>query len=164
MNAEGGVGRGIVVLGDRLSTTLNGVTPLDVIDAGVKSCVLLAFEFSTRGAGEPLRSTAGDLGGTCGGNSISPGKLAVSTFSNGFGLAMGLMIGDNGFPGALSVSEEIGEVVCWDRTGEGPVTQETIASPKGPALQFVPGALHDLSWPKVSCDSWRRGGLPGIVA
>lgn len=39
-----------------------------------------------------------------------------------------------------------------------------MASPKGPVRQFVPGALQDLSCPKVSCDSWRRGGLPGMVA
>lgn len=112
MNADGGVGSGMMLFGDRLSTALSGVFPPDVMEAGVRSWVLLAFEFSTRGAGEPLRSTAGDLGGTCGGNSASAEKLAVSTFNNGFGLATGLMIGDRGFPGALRASEGSGGVVC----------------------------------------------------
>jgi hypothetical protein len=49
----------------RGATTLDGgVLPPDVIDAGVISWVLLGFEFRTRGVGEPLRSAAGDLGGT----------------------------------------------------------------------------------------------------
>src|SRR5690349_19241273 len=39
-----------------------------------------------------------------------------------------------------------------------------MASPKGPARQLVPGALHDLSWPKASWDICRRGGRPGMVA
>lgn len=38
-----------------------------------------------------------------------------------------------------------------------------MASPNGPALQLVPGALQDLSWPKVSCDRFLRGGRPGMV-
>jgi hypothetical protein len=154
VNTVGGVGSGRIVFGERrISTALKGVFPPEVIEAGVKSCVLLAFEFSMRGVGEPLRSTAGDFGGTCGGNSRSPGKLAVSTLSVGFGLAIGLTMGDKGFPEALGVSREVAGVFCSDWVAEGPVTHETIASPKGPALQFVPGALHDLSWPKASCDS-----------
>lgn len=144
MNTDGGVGRGKVAFGERLSSALSGVFPPDVKEAGVMSCVLLAFELRTRGAGEPFRSTAGDFGGTCGG-SPSPGKLAVSTFNSGLGLAIGLRIGDSGFPAIFEVSEEIGAVGGWVRTGEGPVTQDTIASPKGPTFQFVPGALHDLS-------------------
>lgn len=163
VNAEGGVGRGMACGDRRASTALKGVFPPEVMD-GVMSCVLLAFEFSMRGEGEPLRSTAGDLGGTCGGSSRSPGTLAVSTFNSGFGLERGLIIGDSGFAEALGVSDTMTGVVCWDWVGEGPVTQETMASPKGPTLQLVPGALQDLSWPKFSYDSWRRGGLPGIVA
>lgn len=93
--AEGGVGRGMTPLGDRRSSdALWGLTPPDDMDAGVMSCVLLDFEWRTRGAGEPLRSRAGDLGGTCGGSS----KLVVSTLSKGFGVAPGLRIGDKGFP------------------------------------------------------------------
>lgn len=42
--------------------------------------------------------------------------------------------------------------------------QEIIASPNGPVLQAVPGALLDLSWPNASYEGLRRGGLPGIVA
>jgi hypothetical protein len=48
-------------------------------------------------------------------------------------------------PGAFRVSAERGVVACCFKTGEGPVTQETMASPKGLTLQLVPGALHDLS-------------------
>jgi hypothetical protein len=152
-------------LGDlRRSNALNGVPPPEVVDAGVVSWGLLAFEAKISGAGEPLRSTKGDLGGTCGGSSKSSMKLAVSTFNKGFGVAPGLSIGDNGLPGTLSRSEEKGAVLCWTSPGEGPVTQAIMASPKGPALQFVPGALQDLSWPKTSYESFRSGGLPGIVA
>jgi hypothetical protein len=64
VNMAGGVGRGMIWFGDRLSTALIGVFPPEVNDAGVVSCVLLAFEFKTRGAGEPLRSPAGSFGGT----------------------------------------------------------------------------------------------------
>jgi hypothetical protein len=148
----------------RRSIALNGVPPPEVIDASVVSCGLLALEFMTSGTGEPLRSTAGDFGGTCGGSSLSTSKLAVSTFNKGFGVAPGLRIGDNGLPGILSNSEKRGALAWWVFTGEGPVTQAIIASPNGPALQFVPGALQDLSCPKVSYESFRRGGLPGIVA
>jgi hypothetical protein len=64
VNAVGGVGRGMA-LGDlRMSMALRGVFPPEVMVAGVVSCDLLAFELSMRGAGEPLRSTAGDFGGT----------------------------------------------------------------------------------------------------
>jgi hypothetical protein len=70
----------------------------------------------------------------------------VSTLNSGFGLAMGLMMGESGLAEILGVSEHIAGVVCCDsRPGEGPVTQETMASPNGPARQFVPGALQDLS-------------------
>lgn len=151
MKAEGGVGKGMVPFGDRRrSKALRGVAPPDVIDAGVMSCGLLDFELRTKGAGEPFRSTAGDLGGTCGGSSRSCWIFTVSTFSAGFGLAPGLMIGDNGLPGILSISEERGGVLCCVRTGEGPVTQAIIASPNGPDLQLEPGALQDLSCPKAS--------------
>jgi hypothetical protein len=96
---------------------------------------------------------------------VVPEKLAVSTLNSGFGLPMGLRMGDSGFAEALGVSEDMPGVDCCDsRPGEGPVTQDTMASPNGPTRQFVPGALVDLSWPKFSCESWRRGGLPGIVA
>ena len=64
VKAVGGVERGMVFGDRRKSTALKGVFPADVMVAGVISCVLLAFELSTRGAGEPLRSTAGDFGGT----------------------------------------------------------------------------------------------------
>jgi hypothetical protein len=67
-----------------------------------------------RGAGEPLRSPAGDFGGTRGGNSKSPEKLAVSTLNSGFGLDMGLMIGDSGLAEALGVSEDMTGVICCD--------------------------------------------------
>jgi hypothetical protein len=67
VKAEGGVGSGILPLGDlRRSIALNGVVPPEVVDAGVVICDRLAFEFRMSGAGEVLRSTAGDLGGTCG--------------------------------------------------------------------------------------------------
>jgi len=164
MNVVGGVGSGMALGDRRVSAALRGVFPPDVMEAGVMSCVLLAFELSTRGVGEPLRSTVGDFGGTCGGSSSSPPKLVVSTFRSGLGLVIGLIMGDNGFAVAFGVSEKAGVVCCEELPGEGPVTQETIASPNGPARQLVPGALQDLSWPKASCDSWRSGGLPGIVA
>lgn len=90
--------------------------------------------------------------------------LAVSTLSVGLGVAPGLSIGDSGFPETLSNSEEDCGMACWVCTGEGPVTHAIIASPNGPFLQFVPGALQDLSWPNTSFDSLRSGGLPGIVA
>lgn len=65
MKVEGGVGRPMPPFGDRRrSIALKGVTPPEPVDAGVASCVLLAFEFRTNGAGEPLRSAAGDFGGT----------------------------------------------------------------------------------------------------
>lgn len=67
--AEDGVGRSTPVLGERLiSAALTGVAPPGVADAGVVSGVLLDLEVSLRGAGDPLRSIAGDFGGTCGGN------------------------------------------------------------------------------------------------
>jgi hypothetical protein len=65
-------------LGERLrSIALKGVLPPEVVDAGVVSCGRLAFEFRMRGAGDVLRSTAGDLGGTCGRRSLSSSMLAV---------------------------------------------------------------------------------------
>lgn len=133
--AEEGVGRCAPVFGERLmSEALTGVAPPDAACAGVVSGVLLDLELSFRGAGEPLRSMAGDLGGTWGGDE----ELTVSTFKEGF--APGLRIGESGRPAALFDSREVG-VACCTRTGDGPVTQETIASPNGQALQFVPGAL-----------------------
>jgi hypothetical protein len=143
------------------------VTLPDVIDAGVMSCGLLDFGLRTNGAGEPLRSSDGDFGGTCGGSSRSSATLEVSSFNIGlillFGLAPGLRIGDKGLLGILSDSgEKRRSFSCC--IGDGPVTQAINASPKGPALQLVPGALHDLSCPKASYDSFLRGGLPGIVA
>jgi hypothetical protein len=105
MNMVGGVGRGIAFGDRRLSTALRGVFPPEVMEAGVMSCVLLALELSIRGAGEALRSTAGDFGGTRGGNSRSSLKLVVLTFRSGLGLAIGLMIGDNGLVAAFGVSD-----------------------------------------------------------
>ena len=62
---EGGVGRGMVPFGDlRRSTALSGVAPPEVMEAGVRSWGLLVFWARIRGAGEALRSIAGDLGGT----------------------------------------------------------------------------------------------------
>lgn len=131
-----GVGSINPVFGEGLtSAALSGVTPPDLADAGVVSGVRLDLKLSLRGAGEPLRSMAGDFGGTWGGND----GFTVSTLSNGF--APGLRIGESGRPEALIVSWEKMEFICCARTGEGPVIQEVIASPKGPALQFVPGAL-----------------------
>lgn len=91
--AEEGVDSSVPVFGERLaSAALRGVDPPDVADAGVVSGVLLDLELSFRGAGDPLRSTEGDLGGTSGGNV----GLTVSTFRDG--LAPGLKIGDSGRP------------------------------------------------------------------
>lgn len=111
VKAVGGVERGMVFGDRRKSIALSGVFPAEVIVAGVMSCVLLALELSIRGAGEPLRSPAGDFGGTWGGKSRSP-RVAVSSFSVGLGLAMGLMIGDSGFAEALGVSVDAAGVVC----------------------------------------------------
>ena len=134
--AEEGVGRRAPVLGERLiSAALTGVAPPDVADAGIVSGVLLDLELSLRGAGDPLRSVAGDLGGTWGGNA----GFTVSTFSDGF--MPGLRIGKSGLAPALGDPCAMVGVICCASTGEGPVTQEIIASPNGPALQFVPGAL-----------------------
>lgn len=67
---EGGVGKGVIPFGDRLtSTALSGVTEPDVMVAGVMSCVLLLFGCSTKEAGEPARSPTYSLGGTSGGSS-----------------------------------------------------------------------------------------------
>ena len=90
--------------------------------------------------------------------------LAVSTFSRGLGVAPGLRIGDSGLPVPLRISDEGEALFGCDDAAEGPVTQIIMASPKGPVLQFEPGALHDRSWPKASYDCLRRGGLPGMVA
>jgi hypothetical protein len=129
--AEDGVGRSAVVFGERRrSDALTGVGPPDVADAGVVSCDLLGLELSLSGVGDPLRSSVDDLGGTSGGD----GGLAVLTLRDGF--APGLSIGDSGLV--------IGDVCCV-RLGEGPVMQEIIASPNGPDLHAVPGALFDLS-------------------
>lgn len=146
VNDVGGVGRGYMPFGERrLSLALMGVKPPECPDAGVRSCVLLDLRLSTRGPGESLRSQAGDLGGTSGGNSWSSLELTVLTLSTGFGVAVGLRIGESGFPEPLSTSEDMGGVGDCFCTGDGPVTHETMASPKGPDRQFVPGALHDRS-------------------
>lgn len=157
----------MVPFGERLrSIALRGVPVAEFNEAGVMSCGRLDFCVRTRGVGEGLRSTAGDLGGTAGGSSLSScsWKLLVSTFKVGFGVAPGLRMGDSDLAVTRGVSEIGNWVVCWACTGEGPVTQAIIASPNGPALQLVPGALQDLSWPKASWESFRIGGLPGIVA
>jgi hypothetical protein len=156
--ADSGVGNGF---GDRrVSIALCGVMPPDVIEAGFMSWVLLGFEVSRRGAGEPLlkgagdslRDAEGDFGGTSGGISTPSRILLVSTFKAGF--TPGLNIGDNGFPtGAETsillvgkVSIDSGKYVCCcNCISVGPVTQAMRASPNGPALQLVPGALLDLS-------------------
>jgi hypothetical protein len=94
---EEGVGKWAPVFGERLiSAALRGVAPPDVTDAGVTSAVLLGLEPSLRGAGEPLRSIEGDLGGTSGGDA----ELAVSTLRDGF--APGLRMGESGLPLLLS--------------------------------------------------------------
>lgn len=132
--AEEGVGRCAPVFGERLiSAAVTGVAPPDAADTAFTSAVLLDLELSFRGAGEPLRSIAGDFGGTSGGDA----RLATSTLRDGF--APGLKIGESDLPLLLSY-REVG-VACCVSTGEGPVTQEINASPKGPALQAVPGAL-----------------------
>lgn len=95
--AEEGVGRSAPVFGERLmSAAPTRVAPPDVADPGVVSAVRLDLELSLRGAGEPLRSMAGDLGGTSGGDV----GLAVSTLRDGF--APGLKIGESGLPLLLS--------------------------------------------------------------
>jgi hypothetical protein len=95
--AERGVGKAPFTRGERRdSIALDGVLPPDVSDAGVINCVLLDLECKTRGAGEPLRSREGDLGGTSGGFSTPSGALVVSTFKEG--LMLGLRIGESGFP------------------------------------------------------------------
>lgn len=96
---EEGVGRSAPVLGERLtSIELCGVVPPDVADAGVVSGVLLVFELSLRGAGEALRSIAGDLGGTSGGDE----GFTISTLRDGF--TPGLRIGGSGWPVMLGDS------------------------------------------------------------
>lgn len=95
--AEEGVGRRAPVFGDRLtSAALTRVAPPDTADPGVMSAVLLDLELSLSGEGEPLRSIAGDLGGTSGGAM----ELAVFTLRGGF--APGLKIGESGLPLLLS--------------------------------------------------------------
>lgn len=131
--AEDGVGSSAPVFGERrTSNALMGVAAADVADADVVSCVLLDLELSLRGVGEPLRSIAGDFGGTSGGEE----GFSVLTLRDGF--APGLKIGDSG----LVVGDTDTSCVMM---GEGPVMHEIIASPKGPDLQAVPGALFDLS-------------------
>lgn len=157
--ADDGVGRSPPVFGDRLtSAALKGVIPADVADAGVWSCVRLDLELSFKGVGEPLRPITGDLGGTSGGDE----GFTVSTLR--VGLAPGLRIGDNGRPDMLGDSCIAIGVASCEMIGDGPVMHDIIASPNGPVLQAVPGALFDLSWPKISYEGLRRGGLPGIVA
>src|SRR5690349_20348435 len=79
--ADSGVGSGGLTLGERLlSRALRGVVMPEVAEAGVVSCVRLDLEFSFRGEGDPLRSGAGDLGGTSAGSSMVSRTLLVSTF------------------------------------------------------------------------------------
>jgi hypothetical protein len=150
--AESGVGNGAFTLGERRkSIALWGVLPPDVIEAGVINCGRLVLELSVRGAGESLLSKAGDFGGTSGGISTPSRMVLVSTFNEG--LTLGLRMGDNGLPigaeaSSLKVwlmSDEPGEELCSEAICDGPVTQDIRASPKGPALQLVPGALLDRS-------------------
>ena len=150
--AESGVGYGGFTFGDRRkSSALCGVLPPDVTEAGVVNCGRLDLEWRVRGAGEPLRSTLGDLGGTSGGSSTLSRILVVSTFKDGF--TLGLRIGDNGLPiGAAgsslpvcTMSEEPGDIPRSATMCMGPVTQAIIASPNGPVLQLVPGALLERS-------------------
>jgi hypothetical protein len=169
--ADRGVGSAPCTLGDRrFSKALMGVMPPGVAFAGVVSCDRLDFVLSLRGLGEPLRSAAGDLGGTSGRDSTSSWMTSVSTFKAGFDMTPGLRIGDSGFPKVTDGSKRLGcsgeekKKECSSCAGEGPVTQDIRASPKGPALQFGPGALLDRSWPKTSVDAFRRGGRPGMVA
>jgi hypothetical protein len=101
--ADRGVGSGPFTFGDRLlSSALGGVIPPEWRVDGVISCVLLDFGLSLRGLGELLRS-AGDFGGTSGGNS-SASITAVSTFNVGFMLTPGLRIGDNGLHRVIGAS------------------------------------------------------------
>jgi hypothetical protein len=134
------------------------------------SCVLLDFGFNLGGLGEPLRS-AGDLGGTsgrCSGASLT----AVSTFSAGFVVTPGLRMGDKGLPNVLGASglvkkagaRRVFGLCSGGATGAGPSMQDIRALPKGSALQFVPGALLDRSWPNASAVALFRAGRPGIVA
>lgn len=96
----------------RRSMALNGVPPPELIDAGVVSCDLLAFELRTKGVGEPLRSVTGDFGGTWGGISQSSSTmLSVSSLSKGLGVAPGLRMGDSGLPEMAGSSEVSGAVV-----------------------------------------------------
>ena len=149
--AEEGAVAEAPVFGDRLgSEALSGVWPPD--ETGV-SVDLLGRELSFAGDGEPLRSTEEGLGGTRGGSSKWSGTLVVSSFNTVvLGLTPGLMMGDSGRPVLLGWSDPKGDAMCGAKTGEGPVTHDIIASPKGPDLQFVPGALKDRSWPKDSED------------
>ena len=160
--AERGVGSGWFTFGDRLESSelLDGF-PVDV-KTFVRSCVLLDLVVSLRGLGDALRSVAGDLGGTSGGFLsllllllllllLILGAVLVSRVKVGFWLTPGLRMGESGFPkelGASNLEEAIegsaDSGVFWP-DDDGPVTQAIRASPKGLLLQFVPGALLDLS-------------------
>lgn len=146
--AERGVGKAPLTRGERReSIALDGVLPPDVTDAGVINCVLLDLDCKTRGAGEPLRSREGDLGGTSGGCSTTSGALLVSTFREG--LMLGLRIGESGFPSGgegsslMTLADSVGSSLPDDTAG--PVTHAIRASPNGPVLQAEPGRLLDLS-------------------
>jgi len=142
------VGRGTLQFGDRRrSDALK--RPAEALDAGVVSCGFIALEWRMSGAGDGLRSAVGDFGGTRGGSSGSSAMLPVSTLSKGLGVAPGLRMGESGLPVPL-LSDERGPLFECEEAAEGPVTQTIMASPKGPVLQFEPGALHDRSWPKAS--------------
>jgi hypothetical protein len=169
--ADKGVGSGPFTFGDRLdSSALEGVVAPVCTVEGVMSCVLLDFELSLSGLGEPLRSV-GDLGGTSG--RISGAALmSVSTVNAGFVPTLGLKMGDSGLPRVVEISvmwKTVGSRrlrgLFWSMsTGEGPVMQDIRALPKGSVLQFVPGALLDRSWPKGSTEAFLRAGRPGMVA
>ena len=150
--ADSGVGNGVFTFGERRkSIALWGVLPPDVIEAGVINCGRLDLELKVRGAGESLLPKAGDFGGTSGGISMPSRMVVVSTFNEGF--TLGLRMGESGLPigaeaSSLTVwmmSEDPGKMLCSEAKCDGPVTQDIRASPNGPALQLVPGALLDRS-------------------
>lgn len=170
--AESGVGSG--PLGDRrASMALTGVA--DASEDGVISCDLLALGLSF-GPGDPFLSIEGDLGGTSGGSSNPSRALGpVSNLRAGLLPGVpGLRMGESGLPRSVLELSVLGTsrpgdgvTVPWLSVCryDGPVTQETMASPNGPTLQLVPGALLDRSWPNVVSEvALRSGGLPGMVA
>jgi hypothetical protein len=168
--AERGVGSPAFTTGERRdSMALDGVVPPDIAEAGVINWVLLDFDCSTRGVGEPFRSSEGDFGGTSGGLSLASSILLVSTFNVGLGLRIGesgfAIITDGSCLVTLIASPDPVDASFSNAAPEGPVTQAVRASPNGPVLQPGPGALLDLSWPNTASEAiFRSGGRPGIVA